>query len=127
MKTKLQLIILCLVLFLAGEGNVSLAASWSYPKDEPETPFGGGTGTQSDPYRISTAQHLANLSWMVNDGENYEGEYFVMTNDITLNEDVINSTGNGLQKSQDKYTLWTPINRLNIIYLTFGSDFHFRK
>ena len=123
MKTKLNLIILCLLLFLAGGGNVSLAASWSYPEDEPKTPFGGGTGTQSDPYRISTAQHLANLSWMVNDGENYEGEYFVMTNDITLNEDVINSTGNGLKKTQDKYTLWTPMGKSGWIQDEFSGTF----
>ena len=27
-----------------------VSASWSYPSSNPTNPFGGGTGTQTDPY-----------------------------------------------------------------------------
>lgn len=104
--------ILYLLLFFTGEGSVSHAAdSWSYPNDDPEMPYGGGTGTQSDPYQISTAQHLANLAYMVNDGKEYKGKYFVMTNDITLNENVIASDGKNTQHNYDQYKIWKPIGR----------------
>ena len=84
MKTKLHLIIMSLfLLFVAGGQSVCLAAeSWSYPSSKPVTPFGGGKGSKSNPYIISTAQHLANLSWMISNGEDYKGDYFVMTNDF---------------------------------------------
>ena len=111
MKTKLQLIILCLLLFLAGGGSVIHAADkWNYPTSKPETPFGGGDGSQWNPYRIETAQHLANLAYMVtDDNTEYSGKYFVLTNDITLNDDVINDEGTGLKKAESSYKLWTPI------------------
>lgn len=120
MKTQLHLIILCLLLFLAGGGCVIHAAeTWSYPYDEaPDGKFGGGTGSQSDPYLISTAQHLADLAYMVNDGEDYKGKYFAMTNDITLNEDVIADDGKSLKKELANYTLWQPIGK----YGTFSDD-----
>ena len=103
---------LCLLLFFTWEGSVSHAAdSWSYPNDDPEMPYGGGTGTQSDLYQISTAQHLANLAYMVNDGKEYKGKYFVMTNDITLNENVIASDGKNTQHNYDQYKIWKPIGR----------------
>ena len=111
MKTKLQLIILCLVLFLAGGGSVIQAAeSWSYPTSKPTNPFAGGDGSQWNPYRIDNAQQLANFSYMVTeDGENYEGKYFVLTNDITLNDNVLNASGKGLLSDVSTYQEWTPI------------------
>ena len=78
--------ILCLLLCLAGGKSVIQAADmWEYPTSKPKTPFGGGDGSWNNPYRIETAQHLANLSYMVNEkGEDYKGKYFAMTNDINL-------------------------------------------
>ena len=54
--------------------------------------FDGGSGTQDDPYKISTAKQLAYLSYMVYSGEApvtgsyyyYAGVYFVQTADIDL-------------------------------------------
>ena len=67
MKTKLHLIILCLLLFLAGGGSVIHAAdSWSYPTSKPDGKFGGGSGSYYDPYLINNAQQLADLAYMVN-------------------------------------------------------------
>ena len=113
------LFILCLLLSFAGGDSVIQAASWSYPDSKPETPFGGGDGSQSNPYKISTAQHLANLAYMVTDNNTeYSGKYFVLTNDITLNDNVINEAGTGLKKNQSSYELWTPIGE----YGSFADD-----
>ena len=50
--------------------------------------FGGGNfgnGTQSNPYRIRDAATLAYLAYMVNEeGETYQGNYFVIDADINL-------------------------------------------
>lgn len=119
MKTKLHLIIMSLVLlFVAGGQSVCLAAdTWSYPTTKPETPFGGGDGSSYDPYRIETAQHLANLAYMVTDANTYyKGQYFVLTNDITLNDDVIADDGKSLKKSLSAYNLWKPIGEDGVIY-----------
>ena len=119
MKTKLHLIIMSLVLlFVAGGQSVCLAAdTWSYPTTKPETPFGGGDGSSYDPYRIETAQHLANLAYMVTDANTYyKDKYFVLTNDITLNDDVIADDGKSLKKSLSAYNLWKPIGEDGVIY-----------
>ena len=119
MKTKLHLIIMSLVLlFVAGGQSVCLAAeSWSYPTTKPETPFGGGDGSWYDPYRIETAQHLANLAYMVTDkNTTYKNKYFILTNDITLNDDVLNDKGTGLKNDESSYKLWTPIGEYGRLY-----------
>ena len=48
--------------------------------------FASGTGTESDPYLIKTAEQLAYLAKTVNDGTTYEGKYFKLGNDIALND-----------------------------------------
>ena len=55
----------------------------------------GGTGTEGDPYQISTADQLKALAEAVNGGEAYSGTYFKLTEDINLN---------GSEDDQ-----WTPI------------------
>ena len=47
-----------------------------------QSTFGGGSGTQSDPYKIATVEHLRQLSDDVNDGNTYQDTYFVQTRDI---------------------------------------------
>lgn len=47
--------------------------------------FSGGTGTEEDPYLISDASDMQTLSKMVEDEQNtFEGQYFLMTNDINM-------------------------------------------
>ena len=119
MKTKLHFIIASLILlFMAGGQRVCLAAdSWSYPTSKPKTPFGGGDGSQGNPYRIETAQHLANLAYMVTDkNTTYKNKYFILTNDITLNDDVLNDKGTGLKNDESSYKLWTPIGEYGRLY-----------
>ena len=44
-----------------------------------------GTGTQADPYLIESAENLAWISEMVNNGvTTYEGVYFRMTTDLDM-------------------------------------------
>lgn len=45
--------------------------------------YGGGSGTSSDPYIISTAAHLSTLATNVNGGNTYSGKFFKLTADIT--------------------------------------------
>lgn len=47
--------------------------------------FAGGTGSESDPYLISTGEQLAYFSQSVNGGSTYAGQYIRLTQDILLN------------------------------------------
>lgn len=58
-----------------------------------------GSGTEGDPYQITTAEQLQLLATNVNNGNTYEGQYFIMTKNIDL------STVCG----KDISTSWTPI------------------
>lgn len=72
----------------------ALAATWSYPTTAPASPFAGGSGTESSPYIISTAQQLANMSYLINtQASQYSTKYYRLSADIVLNADVSNSTG----------------------------------
>lgn len=46
--------------------------------------FAGGTGTEADPYQIATAEQLAKLSKDVSEGNEYQGIFFEITENIDL-------------------------------------------
>ncbi|MBQ7264054.1 MAG: putative Ig domain-containing protein, partial [Synergistaceae bacterium] len=46
--------------------------------------YGGGSGTQTDPFLISTKEHLEALREAVNAGTKYQSQFFKMTRDIDL-------------------------------------------
>ena len=46
--------------------------------------FGGGSGTEYDPYLIYTGAELAYLAYSVNSGNSYSGNYFLLMNNIDL-------------------------------------------
>ena len=46
--------------------------------------FAAGSGSENDPYIISTGSELAYLSKEVNNGRDFEGEYLLLANDIDL-------------------------------------------
>lgn len=50
--------------------------------------YSGGNGTKFDPYVISTAEDLSLLSSSVNSGQDYLNKYFVLANDIALNNET---------------------------------------
>ena len=81
------------------------AATWSYPTSTPTTPFAGGSGTQADPYKIATAQQLANMAYMVNKNSAYRSKYYELIQDIELNTDVLNED----RSLKTVGTPWTPI------------------
>ena len=47
--------------------------------------FASGSGTQSAPYIINTAEQLAYLAKSVNEGNSYEGKFIKLNRDISLN------------------------------------------
>ena len=60
--------------------------------------FAGGSGTADDPYRIATAVQLAKLAKDVNSavlGSTHEGEYFVLTDSISLSKHAWTPIGRG--------------------------------
>lgn len=49
-----------------------------------QTPYTGGEGTKDNPYKISSADELANLSEQVYAGNTYARGHFLLTNDLNL-------------------------------------------
>ena len=106
---KLCLALVCAVLSMStitatAQTQTKKDEKWSYPTEKPANPFDGGDGTEKNPYRIRTAQQLANFAYMVNDGEEYKGKYFLMTDDIVLNEGVMNDDGTYNAAAAKKWT-----------------------
>ena len=52
------------------------------------TGFARGTGTESDPYIIETAEQLAYFAQSVNGGNKYSGKYVKLASDIVLNDEA---------------------------------------
>ena len=77
-------------------------------------PFCGGTGAETDPYLICTAQQLAQLATFVNaNNANYNDKYYELTADIDLNVAPYNE-GAG----------WMPIGANNSFRGTFDGNNH---
>lgn len=81
--------------FTMGSEDVTLYAVWQESAHTPgsadvwdgtiATEFGGGTGSQSNPYLIYTTKQLAYLAKSTNAGNSYSGKYFKLMNDLDLN------------------------------------------
>ena len=61
----------------------------------PDNVFDGGSGTESDPYKIKTANQLACFAKSVNEGETYEGKFIKQTKNIKLNDNLNEQAING--------------------------------
>lgn len=74
-----------------------------------------GSGTEADPYKISTPGQLYWFSAVVNAGygstPRYRAAYGVLTNSITVNENVL--TADGKLNSSASFRSWTPIGNSN--------------
>ena len=79
-------------------------------RGEVSTSFSGGTGTSEDPYIIASAADLRYLSDQVRGGITYKKKYFLMTNDIIINENVLNNDGS-LNGDGSNFEPWIPIGR----------------
>lgn len=75
MRTRVFLFAL---LFMAAFSQVH--AQW----DGTSSPWTQGNGTRNNPYQISTPNQMAYLSDMVSAGYDYAGQYFLLTNNISL-------------------------------------------
>ncbi len=96
MNKKIYSLSYCLaILSLFCISNISFAQSYS-----------GGSGTESDPYLISTAADLTQLATSTNSGTSTAGVYYQMTDNITLSE------------------TWTPIGHTNQFAGTFDGNGH---
>lgn len=88
---SLKAVCTLLIVLLLAPVSASAADAWEYSA----TKFSGGTGTQSDPYLIKTAQDLASLTYQTSNSrlsyKDFDGVYFVQTADIVLNDDVVKS------------------------------------
>jgi len=86
--------------------------------------FSGGSGTSGNPYLISTAADLAQLSANVNGGTDYNGVYFKMTADIKLNPGTFNGDSYTPAASESA-AQWTAIgSNTNPFKGNFDGDGH---
>ena len=65
-------------------GVASLELMVNAPRKAGESLFSGGAGTEQEPYLISTPEDLQELSAKVDAKQNFEGEYFKLTQDINM-------------------------------------------
>jgi len=63
--------------------DTPIASNWTDNRDTSSN-FAGGEGSFGNPYKIATANQLAQLAYRVNNGERFNGKYFEQTNDIDL-------------------------------------------
>lgn len=74
-------IYIMMMLVLTGMMAVAQTSVWNGGR----TLWNRGAGTESDPFLLESAEHLAYLAYVVNKGYNTEGIYFKLTTDIDLN------------------------------------------
>ena len=77
-------------LTLTVKEEVDLIETWdgacSINNLTPSNIFEGGTGAESDPYQIKTAEQLSCFAASVNEGTTYEGKFIKQTRNIKLND-----------------------------------------
>ncbi|MDR0233175.1 MAG: T9SS type A sorting domain-containing protein [Dysgonamonadaceae bacterium] len=54
--------------------------------------YGGGDGSQNLPYLISTKLDMVALANAVNNGNNYSGKYFLLTQDLVGTDNIVTTT-----------------------------------
>jgi hypothetical protein len=80
--------------------------------------FGGGVGSNDDPYQISNAEHLQKLAHDINSGVDYDNMYFKVMNDIDLST-VCGAELNG-------GTSWKPIGNTDNHFKGVFDGSHFK-
>lgn len=123
---KKLIALICSVCLLLPFGTMGVALADSA---EPSLPVwnGGvaesfnGSGVESDPYRISTAEELALLAQLVRSGNSFSGTYFLLTNHLRLN----NTENYAQWDSAPPRRLWIPIGGYSTV--TVQSEEAFRQ
>jgi|GEM_PF-1791993 len=85
--------------------------------NDPNLPvFAGGTGTESDPYQISTCQQLEDLNYTPDDGDTYPllstGNYYILKNDIDCSDTVNWNNGEGFVPIRDFFGYFDGNNKI---------------
>lgn len=75
-----------IVTLQSGDVETFISLSGTGVRKPGEYEYSGGKGTEEEPYLISMATDIADLSEAVNDKYPYEGKFFKMTDDIDLSE-----------------------------------------
>ena len=83
LKTKTKRAFALLMLAL-----LAPAAAWA------QSTFGGGSGTETDPYIIATTDDMDALAALVNGGNSYNGKFFKMTADLDFSGKDYTPVGN---------------------------------
>ncbi len=94
--------------------TISSSAVWTGSTDT----VWSGSGTEADPFLITSAEELAGLAETTNGGTDYSGEFFKLTTDITLNQ------YEAFLYWQHTAAEWTPIGIGNYFYGSFDGDGH---
>lgn len=97
--------ILIPVLFLLVFTLLTAGASAVYTGDQTEP---AGSGTENDPYRISTADELYWFADRANHTDGYLSAHVVLVNDITFNEGVLDESGK-FNGNVSYFKEWQPI------------------
>lgn len=90
MKKRIGSVLLALALCLSLLPATALADEEGDTESGTTTPsaampaYSGGSGTETDPWLISTVDDLKTLAGTVNNGEDYKDQYFILTDDIDL-------------------------------------------
>ncbi len=102
MKHKLwQILPLTMIMLFCGFGLLFSVKAQAWDGST-EASFASGSGTKSDPYVIKTADQLSYLAKNVNGANSYSGVYFVLGNDIVLNdENFVFDADTGLVRVSD--------------------------
>lgn len=79
LRRKLLIFLLTLVMVVGLMPGMSMTA-------RADGPYGGGDGTENNPYVIETLEHLQQLKESVNNGTNYEGTFFILKNSISISD-----------------------------------------
>jgi uncharacterized repeat protein (TIGR02543 family) len=109
MKKKILSIVLtlCMVISLFPALTLTASAEPTVWDDSAATAFDGGDGLSAETaFEIATAEQLAYLAQQVDAGTDYSGKYFVLTDDIVLNENAENYATWGSEPPDNE---WTPI------------------
>lgn len=101
--------IVCCTLHVVADDTTIAVDTWKFQDPKSDTPFGGGDGSEANPYLIQNAQQLANLSYKVKWGNSYKGKYFKLTRDIRLNNIEFDSDHNVNTKNLNDLEEWIPI------------------
>ena len=86
----------------------------------PDKVFEGGSGTESDPYQIKTANQLACFAKSVNNGTTYEGQYIKQTKNIKLNDNLNEKIAAG---TTDGLNVWISAGYYNQTPTTFNGTY----